>query len=271
MSSGFVKVYGAILDSSVWAEPLSTRVVWITMLAMADRHGHVAASSDGISRRANVPLKATDHAIEVLAAPDVRSRSSDFEGRRIERVEGGYRILNYKKYRDLQSPAQRAAAERQKKWRESRKDGEALRNADITTRNGNKRTKAKAKAKAEADNYSTTPASSEARSIGWPVEAAEIWGTKVSPLKSVGRIAGPLKPIVDTHGWPNTKAGMEAYIFATPEGRWNLQSYVNNANYWIGLGTTAPRLPDGEFSMTDAEGDWSPLGKIVNANNRRSA
>ena len=33
--SGFVKVYGNILDSSVWVEPADVRIVWITLLVMA--------------------------------------------------------------------------------------------------------------------------------------------------------------------------------------------------------------------------------------------
>jgi hypothetical protein len=266
VSSGFVKVYGAILDSSVWAEPLSTRVVWITMLAMADRHGHVAASSDGISRRANVPLKATDHALEILAAPDLRSRSGDFEGRRVERVDGGYRILNYKKYRDLQSPAQKAAADRQKKWR----DDKALRNATSQLGDGNKRPKAKAKAKAKADNYNNNTSGEVDVGKPWPVQAAEFWGARVAPIPE-GRIGAQLKPTVDAHGWAKARVGMEAYVFATPDGRWNLQHYANTANYWIDLGLATPRLASGDFSMTNPEGDWTPLGKLVNANTRRSA
>ena len=38
MSSGYVKIYGSILGSSVWAEAPSTRIVWITMLALADQN-----------------------------------------------------------------------------------------------------------------------------------------------------------------------------------------------------------------------------------------
>ena len=37
----FVKLHGSILDSSVWGESKATRLVWITMLAMADGEGTV--------------------------------------------------------------------------------------------------------------------------------------------------------------------------------------------------------------------------------------
>ncbi len=114
------------------------------------------------------------------------------------------------------------------------------------------------------------PASDEADG-GWPVEAFAIWGAKVASLPGVGRIAGPLKASVDAHGWPSTKAGMEAYIFATPNGRHNLQQFVNTANHWISIGKDAPRLPSGDFSMTTDTGDDSELAKIVYSNNRRTA
>lgn len=116
--SGFVKLYGTILDSSIWGEPLSVRIVWISLLAMADKDGRVAASSDGISRRANVPLKQTDHALAVLSSPDARSKSDEHEGRRVERIDGGYQILNYAKYRELRTDKQIADAERIREKRE---------------------------------------------------------------------------------------------------------------------------------------------------------
>jgi hypothetical protein len=97
---------------------------------------------------------------------------------------------------------------------------------------------------------------------GWPAEAASLWGAKVAPL-TIGRISGPLKPIVDVHGWEKTKAGMEAYIVGTPDGRWNLQAFANNANYWIGIGFGARRTPEGKLSMTDEFGEYTPLGKLV--------
>jgi hypothetical protein len=103
----------------------------------------------------------------------------------------------------------------------------------------------------------------------WPAEAAFLWSEKIAPIK-VPRISGPLKPIVDAHGWPKVRAGLEAYIVGTPEGRCNLQVFVNNANYWIGLGYEARRTPSGELSMTDGEGMLTPLGRIVNAHAARS-
>lgn len=97
--SGFVKLDSRILQSSIWAEDYSTRVVWITILALADCTGKVDSSVSGLYRAANVTQEECVAAIEKLESPDKDSRSQEYEGRRIERIEGGWLVLNYSKYR----------------------------------------------------------------------------------------------------------------------------------------------------------------------------
>lgn len=120
MPGGFVKLYGSILDSSVWSEDPYTRLVWITMLAMADAGGFVEAAVPGLARRANVPLDACENALERLAAPDTYSKSPAHEGRRIEKADRGWRILNYATYRELRTAEQVATADRVRRFRERR-------------------------------------------------------------------------------------------------------------------------------------------------------
>ena len=98
---GFTKLDSGIVDSSVWAEPLATRVVWITFLAKADRTGFVAASQSGMLRASNVPKDDFISALTTLEAPDSDSRSKEYDGRRIERTPGGWKVLNYEKYRQF--------------------------------------------------------------------------------------------------------------------------------------------------------------------------
>jgi uncharacterized protein YdaU (DUF1376 family) len=104
----------------------------------------------------------------------------------------------------------------------------------------------------------------------WTVDAAEVWAKSVAPIP-VGRVGGTLKTAVHSHGWEKVRLGMEAYILGTPDGRWNLQAFSNAVNHWISLGEECPRTASGELSMTDREGKWTRLGKIVNENQRRSA
>ena len=85
----FVKLFGSILDSTVWQEPATTRVVWITMLAMTDESGFVAASVPGLAHRAGVTLEECETALAAFLRPDPYSRTKEHEGRRIEADDGG--------------------------------------------------------------------------------------------------------------------------------------------------------------------------------------
>jgi hypothetical protein len=96
---GFTKLDSGIVNSSVWAEPLATRVVWVTMLAIADKNGYVPCARSGLLRASNVPIEDFDKAILSLESPDPDSRTPDNQGRRVEKVDGGWIILNFPKYR----------------------------------------------------------------------------------------------------------------------------------------------------------------------------
>jgi hypothetical protein len=121
MSDTYTKLFSSITASTVWQEPAGTRLVWITMLAMADKAGCVWASVPGLARIANVTLDETVDAIATLTAPDKWSRTPDNEGRRIEAIDGGWRLLNHAKYRAIRSAEERAEYKRQ--WdRENRGD-----------------------------------------------------------------------------------------------------------------------------------------------------
>jgi hypothetical protein len=101
--SGYTKLFGSIVNSSIWFEPNPTRIVWITMLAMANRDGVVESSIPGLAARAVVTLPECEAAIETLSSPDTYSKNPANEGRRIERVKEGFRLLNYDDYRHRMS------------------------------------------------------------------------------------------------------------------------------------------------------------------------
>jgi hypothetical protein len=118
MSSGFVKVYGSILTSSIWMEDAPTRITWLTLLVMADQNGFVEASVLGIAHQARVTPDQCRAALGCFQRPDPDSKDPENEGRRIVKVDGGFIILNHQKYRERQTPAQVRTAERTRRWRE---------------------------------------------------------------------------------------------------------------------------------------------------------
>ena len=113
MQPTYTKLFSSITDSTIWCESADTRVVWITMLAMCDRFGRVAASIPGLAKRSQVTLKNTEIALELFLSPDKYSRTKDHEGRRIEEIPGGWRLLNHSMYRDLRDEEDRKAYKRE--------------------------------------------------------------------------------------------------------------------------------------------------------------
>jgi hypothetical protein len=119
----FTKLFGSITGSSVWLEDDRTRIVWITMLAMADRDGYVGASVGGLAHIARVPREAVELALAKFLAPDADSRNPAHEGRRIELAPRGWRLLNHGQYRDQRDSEARREYFREQK-RKSRLRGQ---------------------------------------------------------------------------------------------------------------------------------------------------
>lgn len=155
----FVKLDTRILDSTLWLDR-DQRDVFVTALLMAEPYelpepaeqlevdsleptgyvvpagwyGLVAAAGPGIVRRALVAPEGGVEALCALGSPDPESRTSAFEGRRLVRVNGGYLILNYMRFRDRDE----TAAQRMRRYRERQKAGShptpVTRNSDDATR-----------------------------------------------------------------------------------------------------------------------------------------
>lgn len=131
------KIFTKILDSSIWLESAATRIVWVVFIATHDEDGFAAfASPANLARRAAVSMEECLEAIRILESPDTNSSDPENEGRRIERVPGGWMVLNAKKYRDIvkrevgrEQTRQRVAAFRARK-------AQAAGNAIVTECNG---------------------------------------------------------------------------------------------------------------------------------------
>jgi hypothetical protein len=126
----YTKLFTSIITSTIWAEDDATRIVWITLLALADKNGEVQGSVPGIARMAAVSIESCRAAFVKFMSPDPDSRTKDDEGRRVEEIEGGWVLLNHQKYRDMSSGEDRKvqAAIRQKRARQKRE-----RNGQIVT------------------------------------------------------------------------------------------------------------------------------------------
>lgn len=124
MSENYTKLSSSIIYSTVWQEPDATRLVWITMLALSNHLGEVHASIPGLASAARKTIPEVEMALAAFMAPDHYSRTPDNEGRRIEPIRGGWRLLNHRQYRDARDPEKER--ERKREWdRENRPSGTA--------------------------------------------------------------------------------------------------------------------------------------------------
>jgi len=135
----YTKLFNSIVTSTIWTEDDRTRILWITILAIADQNGEVHASIPGLARLAGISIADAEAALERFLSPDPYSRTPDNEGRRIAPIDGGWEILNHAKYRKMASreDSREATAARVRRYRE-RKNGNAcvtpvtLGNATVT-------------------------------------------------------------------------------------------------------------------------------------------
>lgn len=97
--AGYSKLWSTIITSSVWSEDNTTRIMWITMLALAEADGHVPGAIPGMAAVARMSIEDAQSAIDRLCAPDRYSRCTEADGRRLIPVPGGWQIINYAKYR----------------------------------------------------------------------------------------------------------------------------------------------------------------------------
>lgn len=96
------KLFTKILDSSIWLAPSDTRLVWITFIAAMDEDGIVRlATVRNVANRALVSVESAQKAIDELEGPDPETPECPFQGRRIERVPGGWLVLKASEYREM--------------------------------------------------------------------------------------------------------------------------------------------------------------------------
>lgn len=100
MSEGYTKLFSDIVDSSIWSEDSDTCKVWVTLLAMSNASGFVRGSVGWLAGKSRVGTVKCQEALEKFSKPDLQSRTTDNDGRRIEILADGWLILNYLLFRD---------------------------------------------------------------------------------------------------------------------------------------------------------------------------
>jgi hypothetical protein len=129
---------------------------------MADSRGRVFGSIPGIANRARISVDAARIAMTTFLSPDPDSRTPVAEGRRIETIDGGWRLINHEKYREIRDQESIREAKRRyinKRREEERKAkgvDQGVDNVDHS-RSEVDRCRHNAEAEAEADTEKKEP------------------------------------------------------------------------------------------------------------------
>lgn len=105
--NSWTPLWSMVVESSLWKEPYHVRILFMTMLSLKD-HDHVVRW-DGykLMNKAGITPEECVEALQILSSPDVKRmpfevlEKQEFEGRRIEKVDDGWLVLNGAKYRDM--------------------------------------------------------------------------------------------------------------------------------------------------------------------------
>ena len=109
-----VKLLPGLLDSDFWQAANQTgRVVWLTMMCMADDDGFVSAGLLGITARCGLTYEEVKESVGYLCCVACMAQE----------VEGGWKMLNHEGLVAFQTRKQEAGAERAARYRAKRAKG----------------------------------------------------------------------------------------------------------------------------------------------------
>lgn len=102
--SGYTPVFDSVFHGTLCGQ-WPTLPVWLTILPLADKNGHIDMTYQAIAALTGWPLDLLKQAIGTLTQPDPDSRSPEEEGRRLVLLDPtnrqwGWRVVNHGQYRE---------------------------------------------------------------------------------------------------------------------------------------------------------------------------
>ena len=218
----YTPLFSKIVDSSVWTEADYVCKVFITLLAVKDRDQVARVNAFEVGRKCwpgdpEAEKRALD-ALTILARPDTkRIEPQPFEGRRIEKVERGWLVLNGEHYRNLA---------RECKHRET----SALHMARKRAGNG-----------ASVEEYipqQATPSATPNIPNGVVIEIYEAYPKKVgkpAALKAIAKAITKIKPedlLSKTRAFAAAKIGSDPQFIPHPATWFNQERFNDDPTTW---------------------------------------
>lgn len=155
---GYIPLFGSLIHSTVWREPNHVRILWITMLCMADADGYVGASLPGLADAARISREQCREALSILMAPDPDSRDPVDGGQRVFQSDRGWTIPAVKRFRERVGSNAKRCRDYRKRKKAKQKD-----RCESTGRDGSQ---------AKPQNWPTPPSDGKPQPERTPEEIA---------------------------------------------------------------------------------------------------
>jgi hypothetical protein len=113
MRHSYTPIFQDTLTSRIWALPDAHLRVWLWLQLKADPEGYICADLAGVAVGARVSGQDARDALEALTLPDADADPEDpHQGRLLERVRRGWRLLDFESKRELAKKEARNARNR---------------------------------------------------------------------------------------------------------------------------------------------------------------
>jgi hypothetical protein len=136
MRQQYTCIFARTIRSRIWAMPASWRCVWLWLKLSADPEGYVCASPAGVAIGAQVSLEEARDALASMEATDPDADPEDqHEGRIIERVPRGWKVLDHTEEREQAKRESANARQREymKRYRKRQKEDGPANDASLAS------------------------------------------------------------------------------------------------------------------------------------------
>jgi hypothetical protein len=203
------------------------------------------------------PIERVRELFAIFEAPDQDSRTPEDDGRKLERFDDGWIVINYSKYREKRDPD-----ERREQVREAVRRHRAVSQGKPSVIQCKPKQKTEAEAEAESvgsvvpTSLSKTreqPSSAsalamvapiEAEVISWSREACDDWIARFGGTAPGGQIGKALIPIVKRHGWDFVRKAWIRYLAQSEAQYASPSRFSATFGRWSGLSPDPAPLED---------------------------
>lgn len=242
-------------------------LVFTNLLANADQTGRVDMHPRAIAEEIGLDIDRVKEILLRLEAPDDESRSPEFEGRRIVRIDGhrawGWVIVNYMKYRAIRNEEDRREQNRasQERWRNKQSKPASAEHKQEKPR---KPESAQAEAEGEEEEIQALRAMSPAFAADTPAKLEKLPPTPHQAIIQAYHDALPELPQVRILGEPRKKSISRLWKFALTSKKADGSPRATNADEaiaWVQAYFARVRQNDflmGNTPRTNGHASWQP-------------